>query len=355
MGLLWRRGPEPQTPDEYKRWAYTIGLPLGALALLVAWFPERAAFSPTTFAQVAQPLLSALLLALTLTLTLKRITIRSVEFVLFTSLAVYFLLRLGTLLFSGDSPGVITDVAAFGFWFPLLYALTFFMFGLRRGRQLAWLLFAVSVGLSLVYLLTSPSTKWSAGVRVVGQMEFASALTIAVLTAFAKLSDIYSGLADTDTLTGLHNRRRLEALLQNEKARAERYQHTFSVLLLDLDHFKAVNDKHGHATGDEVLKRVAYLLRDETRSIDRVGRWGGEEFLVLAPELGMEEAECLAQRLCEAVALFDFGVAGPLTASFGVATNTPDDTIKTLLARADKALYQAKAEGRNRVVALASD
>lgn len=163
-------------------------------------------------------------------------------------------------------------------------------------------------------------------------------------------------LATTDPLTGLLNRRALSERLTTEMERALRYDTSVALLLVDLDHFKRVNDMHGHLAGDGVLRVVAELLSDEARSSDIVARYGGEEFLVVLPETDDAGAAVLAERMRERVAghafrAWDDGRTLQLTASIGVATfpATRIESVEDLFARADAALYRAKAEGRDRV------
>lgn len=156
-------------------------------------------------------------------------------------------------------------------------------------------------------------------------------------------------LSVTDKLTGMANRRKLEATLQAELLRFRRYGKTFAILLLDVDFFKAVNDTHGHQVGDKVLVTLAGLLSSGARETDLAGRWGGEEFLVVCPETPLSMAASLAERYRSEVERRDFEEAGRLTVSFGVAASQPGDEMASLVARADQALYRAKQSGRNRV------
>lgn len=157
-------------------------------------------------------------------------------------------------------------------------------------------------------------------------------------------------MATTDALTGALNRRRFYELLDDELERATRYGRPLGLLMLDVDHFKRVNDAFGHATGDEVLKGIAAVLRLSLRAPDRLARWGGEEFVVLAPDTGGGPALALAQRVCHAIRAEQFPVAGTATASIGVAERRPGESGDALLARADAALYEAKDGGRDRAV-----
>lgn len=158
-------------------------------------------------------------------------------------------------------------------------------------------------------------------------------------------------LSVTDRLTGLANRRKLEATLQSEILRARRYGKIFSVIMLDVDRFKSVNDTFGHPTGDAVLEQLADILRTNARETDIVGRWGGEEFLIVCPETNLMVVTALAERYRTELELHDFGPVGKVTSSFGVTACREGDDMHRLIQRADEALYLAKDFGRNRVVA----
>ena len=158
--------------------------------------------------------------------------------------------------------------------------------------------------------------------------------------------------ATVDGLTGLWNRSRIDQLFAEEIARAQRYGTPFSVILLDIDHFKHVNDHHGHTVGDSVLRQFATLLRNNVRSIDKVGRLGGEEFLVILPEIDAEQAQAVARTLQERIHQFDFDTVLRKTASFGITHFRGDENPQSMLERADRALYRAKANGRDRIEVL---
>lgn len=161
-------------------------------------------------------------------------------------------------------------------------------------------------------------------------------------------------MAVTDPLTGLHNRRYMVGHLDNLVGRSNAGGKPTSVMMLDIDHFKKVNDTFGHAGGDEVLIEFAARLRRGLRGIDLCGRFGGEEFLVAMPDTDSEAANMVAERLRRFIADEPFSIAGatlPVTASIGVTTvRAPSDTSAEMLDRADRSLYAAKAAGRNRVM-----
>jgi diguanylate cyclase (GGDEF)-like protein len=161
--------------------------------------------------------------------------------------------------------------------------------------------------------------------------------------------------ARTDTLTGLHNRRSMEERGLLELKRAERASVPVSLILCDLDHFKSINDKHGHEIGDEALRVVARVLRGALRETDMLGRWGGEEFMAVLVDTPMRAAIEIAERMRTAVGTATFpDLPGGATISIGVSTiakvTTPLTAWDSLLKEADQLLYQAKKEGRNRVI-----
>ncbi len=155
--------------------------------------------------------------------------------------------------------------------------------------------------------------------------------------------------ASTDALTGVANRLKFDQELAAEIARATRYGTPLSLVMCDIDRFKAINDTHGHQAGDSVLVALCRLIARNTRKSDLLARWGGEEFLVLARNCGAADALQLAEKLRQVVETGTFGAVGALTCSFGVTQFRDGDTAQSALARADAALYRAKANGRNRV------
>jgi diguanylate cyclase (GGDEF)-like protein len=156
-------------------------------------------------------------------------------------------------------------------------------------------------------------------------------------------------LAITDTLTGLWNRRHFEERVGHEIIKANRYKQPLSVLIFDIDHFKSVNDSYGHLVGDRVLVELCKMARQHTRDSDLLARWGGEEFIMLMPNTGPNEAMAVTEKLRANFASHHFADAGRITASFGIAPYQPGESVDHWISRADAALYEAKQEGRNTV------
>lgn len=156
-------------------------------------------------------------------------------------------------------------------------------------------------------------------------------------------------LSNTDSLTQIYNRMAFNDLLETEIVRAKRYNTGLALIILDIDHFKNINDTYGHLAGDEVLKTMAALITKSIRTIDIFARWGGEEFVILTPETGIRAAADLAERLRTKIEEHNFGEAGKITSSFGVVSLKGNDLSDSFIKRADDTLYVAKKNGRNRV------
>jgi len=184
---------------------------------------------------------------------------------------------------------------------------------------------------------------------------FASSLRESLYKRGLQLKEAYKRieeLAELDELTGAFNRRCIMRMLDDEIARAQRNRTPFSVALIDLDWFKRINDAYGHPTGDEVLRTFAITIFANIRAIDRLGRYGGEEFLLILPDTTRDTAARILDRQRDIVAGLDwsaFSHGMNVTISAGVAALGPSETADALLARADSALYKAKAQGRNRI------
>lgn len=156
-------------------------------------------------------------------------------------------------------------------------------------------------------------------------------------------------LSVTDSLTHLFNRRYIYDLLEKEVYRSNRYGDNLSIIILDIDFFKVVNDTYGHNVGDEILKAISQILVDNVRKTDVVSRWGGEEFVILCNNIDSHQAVCLAEKIRQILNEAVFEVCGNISCSFGVSTFQKEESIESLINRADEALYISKHSGRNKV------
>jgi diguanylate cyclase (GGDEF)-like protein len=246
-------------------------------------------------------------------------------------------------------------------WSFVFIPIAFALQGVRRA--VVWIVLLIA--LAGLFLLLHPGPvplepvmlrEWAVSYLVV----FGIALVFQFVREYyeglvARLNQRLEQLATTDQLTEAYNRRMMESLLGRELERnAAAVDAGFSVILFDLDHFKRVNDEHGHLVGDAVLRRVADIARERVRPSDFFGRWGGEEFLVLSAGTTLRTAAEIAERLRAAIAEHEFEHGDRVTASFGVSSLLPGDDLDSLIRRADDALYEAKAKDRN-CVALAPE
>jgi len=247
--------------------------------------------------------------------------------------------RFGLLPETGD-PG---DAVAIAVWTPVIFPLAFLVFGTRRGLQVSVLVY---LGLGVVYgptamaVLLGRTSDPSALVAftmtvsylVLVALTWALASRLERLVAERARADVLAKQATTDPLTGIANRRLLDDELERMIAQTHRYGLRLSVVLMDLEHFKDVNDKHGHDTGDRVLVETVERVKASVRDADLLGRWGGEEFLLLAPHTDHEAACALAERCRAAIGRTPMEV-GEVTASFGVATLDAADDARALFRR----------------------
>jgi diguanylate cyclase (GGDEF)-like protein len=228
----------------------------------------------------------------------------------------------------------------------------------------AMLLAAGAMGYALGIFIVRPLDRLTRGAAKVAAGDLEVDLPVAKGGEVSYLTEVFNDmvarlrssrhelerLSVTDPLTGLNNRRRMMEVLDHEVRRSRRLDHTFAVLMADVDHFKQYNDQHGHPAGDEVLKRVASVLNESTRDVDFVARYGGEEFFVLMPEITADGAADAAERIRATLAA-DPLLGDEVTVSFGVAEfPAHGDTAETLISVADSVLYQAKKKGRDQVV-----
>jgi len=344
--------------EAVKRKVYLASLAISAPSLPLLWLALR---DTDPFIHFVLPPMALFCAVVAAALWLDIAPVRLIERVTFAAVSVFAFLHL---IHGLSTTSSITELraAAEVTTFPtliVLYVIAYLIFDTSDGLRASLLLY----GASLVLVLTGAASSGFGNLEgseiswMAQTYAFMGAVVVLLYaTAFAKsqlsreraVTEAMSHLALTDQLTGVSNRRKLYMDLQREAESAVRYDHPLSVVLLDLDHFKKINDSHGHGRGDEVLREVAKTISSLLRKADHFGRWGGEEFILLAPETTLEKASDLAERLRRAIADIDLDQPD-ITASFGIAEHTPRDTPESLVKRADEALYNAKAAGRNRV------
>ncbi|APW37390.1 hypothetical protein RD110_09485 [Rhodoferax koreense] len=251
--------------------------------------------------------------------------------------------------------GASIDLQPLYLWIPVIYVFAFTLAGHKTSLTISLCILALFVAISLPYLLSQDPPPYA---NFTVQLHMVSAVLIAALYFFSSYQhrfqialltvDELARLANTDELTKLANRRRMAEAIGSELVRFTRYGHAFSVILIDIDHFKTINDRFGHAVGDQALVALAARATEVLRDVDMLGRWGGEEFIVVLPETAFEQAMHKAAGLCRHVAATPLVGEHTISVSCGVVRVRAGDTAETLLQRADVALYAAKHGGRNR-------
>ncbi len=334
-----------------KRGAYFWGLVLAIPVLVLIWsfLPEQG------FIHWLYPVFIILCLnwawRLSRKASLSRIELEVVSFT-----AAFFTIKLGFYLFWGDLQQNWVEIESTYWVMAFVMILLYIVLDVRRGLIYSLALVGVTLSLGLLRLggevaLGRNHDEFLAFVRSEMRLFAMAGLLYALAIVKDQLADAHRQvlqmhtLARTDPLTGLPNRLALSEYLEGEAHRA----HGLYVVLLDLDHFKQINDRYGHTVGDGVLKEVGRRLRFSLRKGDMLGRWGGEEFMIVMRGESQHDVMAAVERLREDIAFWPFDQVGAVSASFGVAEGHIGDSIHNLLERADKALYQAKHLGRNRV------
>lgn len=354
-------GPGAESSEAEAR-ALRAVLLVGSLALTVIWWLEWTADAIQPLDHVAYPVLLAALVACLVTVLRNPARAAAVKLVAAVASTAYLLLAFHITVFGGGPAPDMINLAALLCWLPLCYASSFVFFSRRVALTTSVLIYVGTFGPVGVALMAGEPFGLAPRYGVLmANLALATATYVVLLAAISGLrlenvrtrerAETERRLSVTDLLTSLPNRRALtEVLEQHARERVA----PLSVLLIDVDHFKAINDSLGHACGDVVLARIGQLLRECTRTLDLVGRWGGEEFMCVA-RCGGEQAACeLGERMRAAVASAAFATGQVVTISLGVAEASPGEAVDSLLRRSDLALYEAKRQGRNRVVLATS-
>jgi diguanylate cyclase (GGDEF)-like protein len=336
-----------------------LALTASVLALVVN---ELTGLSPAhvRYSLLASSAVSAVLIWLIYT---GKVPLRVVEELFYAGVGIIFLAVLFSSLYLEDNPQQV-QISLLGFhpWLPCFYVLIFLIYESRAALVRSVVFYLLAFAGSLPYALSPLISGVEPNHYVpLEQMYFANAVIIAMLFFFARLKERLrevevtakrmTRLAQTDPLTGIANRRRIEEALDREVEAAAANSHRLALITFDIDNFKQVNDAFGHDVGDELLVEVTRAVRPHLRAGDHFGRWGGEEFIIVAPEMSLENAWKLANRIRSVLEDHDFDPAGTLSASFGVSEFRPGDSRTTLVKRADVAVYRAKTGGKNRVEA----
>lgn len=335
--------------DRRRRLFYLMASLASFPSILAVWLQHR---QENPFIAWAYPLLMVSLLMWSFALLWPRIPLMIIERSVLVGVSLLFLSKfMFLLLFSKDLQQQWAEIEAIFWVFVFLFIISFMTF--RRDLALGYCLtiIALSLGVGMWYFWGFSHPLWVEFVRL--EVRIAGIALLIFLLARAKdelnqtMAEVnrIQHIAYTDVLTQLPNRRAITALLEEHLL----CKRKLAVILADVDHFKRINDTFGHETGDRVLREVGECLHTQLRASDVIGRWGGEEFIILVLEDQPQRVHQLTTRLRDVIETHPFTDNIPITLSFGVTLMSDHDTLKTLVNRADVALYRAKNNGRNRV------
>jgi diguanylate cyclase (GGDEF)-like protein len=341
-------------------WMLRTLLLVGCGAILAIWAMESVRGEVSHWDRWAYPGMLAVLTACAAVLTWWPQWTTGVRVVAVAVFNGYLLLSLHLVLFDvAEAPDPYQLLSSL-FWMPMGYGTAFIFLGMPLALLFSLVLFAATFGPVFWHVAVGDMPHWPAYLApMISNLAVAQVVYVVVLLAVSRLRDDYHRsqarvelmrqVASTDPLTGLLNRRSLADHIAAGQALVRRAAQPLSVVLIDVDHFKQINDGLGHAAGDAVLVELSALISAQLRGSDQIGRWGGEEFLIVAPATAQEAARELAERIRQAVADPSLLPGRPVTVSLGVAECQPLESVDALIQRADLALYAAKAAGRNRV------
>jgi diguanylate cyclase len=352
VAFMNRKISVPQSVDETKRKVLMWMLALAWLATVFGWIVKEP-LTPSTLALRLVLALNLVFHPVLFLITWRRLLPQRV--IEFSCLLFVAVVCAGCIAFKLYSPvyGACIDLEPLYPWIPVIYVFAFALVDHQTGLKLSLAIMTLFILVSLPYLIRPAHTYTLFTLA----LHTSSAALIAALYFFSSYQhrfqiaqltmDELARMANTDELTGLANRRRVTEVIESKLRRFSRYGHYFSIILFDIDHFKAINDQLGHEVGDQVLKALTQRSSETSREVDVIGRWGGEEFVVILPETSYEESLQKAKLLCSHVAAASLVGDLSITISCGVTSAGSDDDIGSIFHRADTALYTAKRSGRN--------
>lgn len=341
--------------SRYRRQIYLVAFPLGALfSAGYLWISASKVSQMNLWIALG---VSVLLTILFIGLWFDSDFLHTAESIFYFSMCLYFVIYSHSNINLSSRIHLLTEdhlsdvITGMGMWLIIIFIGAFLSLSTRQFRILMAVDFFVLLLVSSInlYLVSS------AGFNIYGYLYrwlnvfFALFVAVLLIQRIARLQQIY---ASTDPLTGLLNRRAMIEAITHEMRRVDRYKKTFSLILFDADKFKSINDTFGHAAGDQALRELAAATKKLTREIDRVGRWGGEEFLILLSETNLKEGMVVAERICKSIHEFDFSRSGRLTISVGITSYISRQSLDELLHTADLGMYQAKKNGGDQVCVM---
>jgi diguanylate cyclase (GGDEF)-like protein len=235
------------------------------------------------------------------------------------------------------------------FWAATFPVIAYYLLGLKRGT-IVYALFSVMLVLLVVFLYPTVENALRGGIlNIVGGLMFLGLSLFLYEYSRSEALGFAVSRSMFDDLTGAGTRKLFHLIFRQTLTRIKRNNTPAALILIDIDHFKDVNDTYGHLKGDAILKAFTRIVQEQIRKSDTLTRWGGEEFMIIAPDTDITHARKLAEKLRRTLQVHTFETVGEITASFGITQVDPEDTEESAVRRADEALYRAKENGRNRI------
>lgn len=328
---------------------------MALLGTLIGWYSmaKRGTLSPVLLA--TQSVTTVVLVALLLSAWREWLPLHTTELGCLVYAAVICVACMALRMYSPHY-GAALDLKPLYLWIPVIYVFAFTLTDHRTGLVISLSIMALFIVVSLPYLvrdIDAPDANFTVQLHVVSgaliaTLYFFSRYQHRLRLAQATVAQL-AWLSSTDELTKLANRRHMATVIDAELAQPARRGRGLAIMLFDIDHFKAINDRFGHAAGDAAIVALAGQAVEVFRGVGILGRWGGDEFVALVRDMESADAMRLANLLCRCVAASELPGGRPITVSCGVTMAADADSIDSLLQRADAALYAAKRAGRNRV------
>lgn len=341
--------------EELKRKIYLSSSPLVIIATIVALILEEFDQGINIANKVSLPILLIWLLVF-LTVVIFRRNITLMEYITFIFLCLFHLGKFHFAINGGLGDGA-NDLDEYTFWIPLLFVFIFLIYRRKKGLLYSLIVYFLTVIVGVFYLFPAFPSHFHE-LDTITQFYLSSLAYIIALFFLTQLIEAYSeketfqNMAYTDYLTQIPNRRKIEDVIELELVRARKSKKPLSIILFDIDSFKVVNDKFGHDKGDIILRELANRVKENLKKNIYFGRWGGEEFLIVAPNQNKQQAMELANQLRTTIENSTFPFVDKITLSLGATELNKSDDSCTLFSRADKALYISKNSGKNQVNAL---
>ncbi|WP_428909927.1 GGDEF domain-containing protein [Niallia sp. Krafla_26] len=338
-----------------KRNLYLTALPLLIIASIISLYVESIGKSLDIVNKISLPILIVWLCIFLIHVGLRK-NMMVIEVLTFIFLSVFHLYRFYFVITDGLG-GAEQGLDEYMFWMPLFYIYIYLIFRRKIGLYFSLVIYSLTL-LMGIYELFHHFQKHISALDTLTQFYLSSIVYIVGLYFLNHLVAVYMEsetlreLAYTDFLTNLPNRRTIEGELLREFNKAKNSKIPLSVIILDIDDFKKINDTFGHDVGDSILIELSDLLKKCIRDTDYIGRWGGEEFVIMTPNQNRSQAVQLANRLRQTIENHLFPYVGSVTSSFGVTELKDEDDMNSLFKRVDQALYASKSGGKNQVTIL---